>query len=163
MKNLTGVLYKIRLFLPIVGTAGEQCPALLCIRGVLSEAELWVTSAYSETSVAWEIPILSWQCCRWSHRWRLYARCIFLPNFRFFICLGAWTVNHMWQKNEEVNYMMILNLALLQVSKKNTELLENCFKIWKCQYYAHDLNYFSQWRRNMVMCSNLFSLFGELI
>lgn len=40
---------------------------------------------------------------------------------------------------------MILNLVLLQISNKNTELVENSFKILKCQwYYAHDLNYFSQ-------------------
>jgi len=36
--------------------------------------------------------------------------------------------------------MTMLNLVLLQISNKSTELVENSFKILKCQrYYTHDL------------------------
>lgn len=34
MKNLTQALYTIRLFLVIIYTAADQCPALLCLRRV---------------------------------------------------------------------------------------------------------------------------------
>lgn len=91
----------------------------------------------------------------------MYHMYLFLLAFRFYVCLGIWAVNHRWKKKEKVNYMLILNLFLLQTSNSKTGLVENRFKVLKCQCYAHGLNYFSQWR-NMEICSNNLSVFSDL-
>lgn len=136
MKNLTQAFTKSDYFL-WSHIQQETCVRHFCALG--ESFRVWalrLMSAYSETLITFKIPILSWQCCRWLHRWRRYARCISFSLFSHCFCLGTWAVNHRWKKKEKVNYMMILNLVLLQISNKNTELVDNSFKILKCQWWV---------------------------